>query len=271
MGALRLTHVGGPTVLIETQGWRILTDPTFDPPGRTYYFPWPITSRKVGGPAVKASDLGPIDVLLLSHDQHKDALDDAGRELLASVPTIVTTESGARRLRRDRRLRGEVQGLDPWGRTSVSASGRPTLRITATPCRHGPPALLPFVGDVIGFAVRWQGQDHGRLWVSGDTVLFDDLRRIVERIGAIDVAIVHVGRARFTATWRARYTMGIEDAVELGEQLRVRTVVPVHYEGWSHFRQGRQRIEQELEQASDGAWKRVKLLAVGVATTLSTI
>jgi L-ascorbate metabolism protein UlaG (beta-lactamase superfamily) len=35
---MRITHVGGPTVLIEVEGWRLLTDPTFDAPGRRYSF-----------------------------------------------------------------------------------------------------------------------------------------------------------------------------------------------------------------------------------------
>ena len=35
MTGIRLTHIGGPPVLIEAKGWRILTDPTFDPPGKT--------------------------------------------------------------------------------------------------------------------------------------------------------------------------------------------------------------------------------------------
>ena len=35
---VRITHIGGPTVLIEFGGWRILSDPTFDPPGRRYDF-----------------------------------------------------------------------------------------------------------------------------------------------------------------------------------------------------------------------------------------
>jgi hypothetical protein len=30
---VRTTHIGGPTVLLEVEGWRLLTDPTFDPPG----------------------------------------------------------------------------------------------------------------------------------------------------------------------------------------------------------------------------------------------
>nr|BFE57997.1 hypothetical protein GCM10020063_025230 [Dactylosporangium thailandense] len=49
---MRVTHVGGPTVLIEVGGWRLLTDPTFDPPGRRYTFGWGTSSRKLAGPAV---------------------------------------------------------------------------------------------------------------------------------------------------------------------------------------------------------------------------
>ena len=40
MEGVRITHVGGPTVLIEVGGWRLLTDPTFDPAGKRYFFGW---------------------------------------------------------------------------------------------------------------------------------------------------------------------------------------------------------------------------------------
>src|SRR5688572_9699951 len=96
--AVRFTHIGGPTVLIEIDGWRILTDPTFDAPGRRYTFGWGSSSRKVVGPAVALADLPPIDAVLLSHDQHGDNLDDAGRALLGSVGRVITTASAARRL-----------------------------------------------------------------------------------------------------------------------------------------------------------------------------
>jgi L-ascorbate metabolism protein UlaG (beta-lactamase superfamily) len=82
---VRITHIGGPTTLLEVEGWRLLTDPTFDPPGRRYTFGWGSSSRKLTGPAVAATDLGPIDAVLLSHDRHGDNLDDAGRALLPSA------------------------------------------------------------------------------------------------------------------------------------------------------------------------------------------
>ncbi len=95
---IRFTHVGGPTLLVEVAGWRLLTDPTFDPPGRHYAFGWGTSSTKLTGPAVAPDDLGPLDAVLLTHDHHADNLDDRGRALLPRAGTVVTTPSGARRL-----------------------------------------------------------------------------------------------------------------------------------------------------------------------------
>jgi L-ascorbate metabolism protein UlaG (beta-lactamase superfamily) len=64
---VRVTHIGGPTVLIEVGSRRLLTDPTFDAPGRRYAFGWGTSSRKLAGPAIAAADVGPIDAVLLSH------------------------------------------------------------------------------------------------------------------------------------------------------------------------------------------------------------
>ncbi|WP_214403428.1 MBL fold metallo-hydrolase [Pseudonocardia lacus] len=239
---ISLTHVGGPTVLIEVDGWRLLTDPTFDAPGRRYDFGWGTSSRKTTGPAVAVADLPPIDAVLLTHDHHGDNLDTAGRALLPSAPVVITTASGAGR------LGGGARGLVPWATTTLEAPGRPTIEVTATPCRHGPPLSHPVVGDVVGFALRWDGQRHGALWISGDTVLYDGVRKVADLV-EVDVAILHLGGVRFPLTGPLRYTMTGADAVELCGLLRPRTAVPVHYEGWQHFRQNRAAIERDLARA----------------------
>jgi L-ascorbate metabolism protein UlaG (beta-lactamase superfamily) len=241
---IRVTHVGGPTALIQISGWRLLTDPTFDPPGRRYSFGWGTSSRKLVGPAIPAAGLGPIDAVLLSHDHHGDNLDSAGRALLPSAGTVVTTAPGARR------LGGHARGLEPWASTVLEARGRPAIEITATPCRHGPPLSRPLAGHAIGFALRWEGQQDGALWISGDTVLYDGVRQVADRL-RVDTALLHLGGVRFPVTGPLRYSMTAREAVELCRLVRPRTAIPVHYEGWKHFKEGREAIEREFARAPD--------------------
>jgi L-ascorbate metabolism protein UlaG (beta-lactamase superfamily) len=242
MSTVTFTHIGGPTTLIEVEGWRILTDPTFDAPGRTYKFGWGTSSRKTAGPAIAAADIGPIDAVLLTHDHHADNLDDAGRALLPGAGIVLTTTSGARRLGLG------AHGLGNWATFRLEAPGKPPILVTATPCRHGPPGSHPIVGDVVGFALTWDGQQHGALWISGDTVLYDGVRLVGERL-EVGTAIMHLGSVHFPITSVVKYTMEAEDAIELCRMIAPNTVVPVHYEGWSHFKQGRELIERALAGA----------------------
>jgi len=259
---VRITHIGGPTVLIEVAGWRLLTDPTFDPPGQTYNFGWGTSSRKLAGPAIAADDLPPIDAVLLTHEHHGDNLDGAGRALLPAAGVVVTTASGAKR------LGGSARGLEPWQSTRLEAPGRPTIEITATPCRHGPPFSHPLAGDVIGFVLRWDGQENGVLWISGDTVLFDGVRQVADRL-QIDTAVLHLGGVQFPITGPVRYSMTAKDAVELCGLIRPRTAIPIHYEGWTHFKQGREAIERELERAPDDIRRRFRWLPIGTVVELA--
>ena len=257
MSDVRITHVGGPTALIEVGGWRLLTDPTFDPPGRKYRFGWGTGSRKLAGPSIAAADIGRIDAVLLSHDHHDDNLDPAGRALLPAAGVVVTTVSGARR------LGGETRGLSNWATMRLADPGREPIEVTATPCRHGPAHSEPIVGDVIGFALRWEGQKHGVLWISGDTVLYDGVREVASRL-QVGTALLHLGGVRFPVTGPVRYTMTAEDAVELCHLVRPRTTIPIHYEGWTHFRQGRHAAERTFAGAPAEIRDHVRWLPIGI-------
>jgi L-ascorbate metabolism protein UlaG (beta-lactamase superfamily) len=261
MADLRLTHIGGPTVLIEIGGWRLLTDPTFDPPGGDYRFGWGTGSRKLSGPALAADELGPIDAVLLSHDHHEDNLDPAGRALLPAAGSVLTTVPGAKR------LAGNARGLRPWATTQLEAPGKPTIEIVATPCRHGPPLSRPIVGDVIGFALRWEGQEHGALWISGDTVLYDGVREVADRL-QVGTALLHLGGVRFPISGPLHYTMTAQQAVELCGLLHPHTVVPIHYEGWKHFREGRDAIERDFAAAPQDFRDSIRWLPIGAATEI---
>lgn len=249
MTDLAITHIGGPTTLIELAGVRLLVDPTFDAPGRRYSFGWGTSSRKTTGPFLPEAELGRLDGVLLTHDQHADNLDDAGRALLPSVPVVLTTVVAARR------LGGNAVGLAPHASATVGG-----IEVTATPSRHGPFWSPPISGPTTGFALRPPGA-ASVLWISGDTVLYPGVLSVAEEF-TVDTAVLHLGKVQFGLTGPARYSMTGRDAVALCERIKPRRIVPVHYEGWSHFHEGRAQIAAAFP-ADALTW-----LAPGVRTPL---
>ncbi len=191
--APRLTGIGGPTVLLEWGAFRLLTDPTFDPPGTRYPTVYPTGTsvlRKTLGPALAPEALGRIDAVLLSHDQHADNLDHAGRAVLPRAGVVLTTPEGAAR------LGGRAVGLAAWREFDLLGADRRVLRVTATPARHGPAHLER--GPVTGFLLRVLDDPDSALYVSGDTVWFEGVAEVAARF-AVRAAVLHMGAARVPA------------------------------------------------------------------------
>jgi L-ascorbate metabolism protein UlaG (beta-lactamase superfamily) len=80
---------------------------------------------------------------------------------------------------------------------------------------------------------------------------------------AVDIALVHVGGVRFPVTGPARYTMTGQKAVELIGVTRPRVAIPIHYEGWTHFKSGRASVERALATAPEDVRQRVHWLPIG--------
>ncbi len=90
------------------------------------------------------------------------------------------------------------------------------------------------------------------------------MREVADRL-EVDTAVVHLGGVRFPVSGPLRYTMTARDAVELCCLIRPRTVIPIHYEGWKHFREGRDAIEREFAGAPEELRRSVQWLPIGVA------
>jgi len=234
MEKLTIRAVGGPTALLELGGLRILTDPTFDPPGE-YETPV-VTLRKSEGPAISADEIGDVDLVLLSHDHHADNLDDAGREFLPRARSVLTTVEGAER------LGGEnVAGLEPWSSVSVGPLG-----ITAVPAHHGPEDKYELIGPVIGFVLK--GDDLPTVYVSGDNASVDVVRSIGERVGSVDVAILFAGGA-YVERLEAFVTLTSERAAEAARVLDAPAVIALHHSGWGHFTQDLESLQAAFAEA----------------------
>jgi L-ascorbate metabolism protein UlaG (beta-lactamase superfamily) len=255
MSTPRFTLIGGPTVLIEFAGFRLLTDPTFDEPG-DYKLPH-VTLTKTARPALSLADIGPVDAVLLSHDQHADNLDTSGRAFLARAPRVLTTVAGAQR------LGGPAQGLAPWQETTLTRDGR-ALRITATPARHGPAGIEPLSGDVIGFVIVAHDGTARPIYVTGDTVWYDGVAEVARRFRA-GVVLLFAGAAQTRGPFHL--TMDTNDAIETAHAFADATIVPVHHEGWAHFTQHRDDLEKSF--AALGLGGRLRWLEPGVATAIA--
>jgi L-ascorbate metabolism protein UlaG (beta-lactamase superfamily) len=252
---ISITLIGGPTALIEIDGFRLLTDPTFDAPG-AYQLPH-VKLEKTTGPALRPEAIGPIDAVLLSHDQHSDNLDSSGREFLKSAKRVLTTEAGAKR------LGGHVEGLAPWDATQVRDRDGNTLTITATPARHGPAGIEPLSGDVIGFVVSSSRKDTRTVYISGDTTWFDGVADVARRFDC-GVVLPFAGAAQTRGPFHL--TMDTNDTIETARAFPDAVIVPVHTEGWAHFRQNGEDLRKTFDTLGFGP--RLRLLEPGVPTVI---
>jgi L-ascorbate metabolism protein UlaG (beta-lactamase superfamily) len=252
MSSLTITLIGGPTALIEIDGFRLLTDPTFDLPG-TYQLPH-VKLEKLSGPALALDMIGEIDAVLLSHDQHADNLDESGKHFLPKARRVLTTEAGAKR------LGGHAEGLAPWASTELSKGGR-SLTVTATPARHGPHGIEPLAGDVIGFVVS--SKDSRPVYISGDTVWYDGVAEVARRFKA-GVVLPFAGAAQTRGPFHL--TMDTNDTIETARAFGDAVIVPLHTDGWAHFRQNANDLRVSFEALGVGS--RIRLLEPGVATAI---
>jgi L-ascorbate metabolism protein UlaG (beta-lactamase superfamily) len=258
--ALRATYIGGPTVLLELSGFRLLTDPTFDPAGTEYHTPL-YTLRKTTSPAIGVANVGLLDAVLLSHDHHFDNLDHAGRALLPRADRVITTRAGAER------LGAGAMGLAPWTSTELRHPDARALRITGTPARHGPADgdRGPVTGFLLTDVALPDAPDTPAVYVSGDTVWYDGLAPIAARAD-VRVALLFLGAACVPEVGPAHLTMTAAEGVELARALPRAIVVPVHHAGWAHFGEGRAEIERAFAQA--GLTKRLCWLEPGRPTDI---
>lgn len=255
MQTLKITLIGGPTALVEFGGFRLLTDPTFDPPGE-YQLPH-VRLKKTAGPTLTADKIGPVDAVLLSHDQHADNFDHAGRAFAMRAPRLFTTVAGAGR------LGGNAQGLAPWESADLARPDGNALRVTATPARHGPAGIEPLSGDVIGFVLTSPGFTRP-IYITGDTVWFGGVAEVARRFPA-GVVMLFAGAARTRGPFDL--TMDCNDAIEVAHAFPGATIVPVHCDGWAHFTQNKDDLRRSFEAL--GLAARLRVLEPGTAITIA--
>lgn len=228
-----LTFVGTATVIVRYAGMTILTDPNFLHKGEHVHLGYGLTSRRLTDPAIPFEQLPPIDLIVLSH-VHEDHFDKLVQEKLSRDVPIVTAGSGGAKLRKMGFK--TVYDLKRWETLQVN-KGIATLRVTATPARHGPAgvaALLPeTMGSILDFGSGQPGGNY-RMYISGDTLVYNDIRDIPRRFPDIDLALLHLGGTRILGV--VKVTMDGEDGVRMLEIVAPKHAIPIHYNDYTVFK-----------------------------------
>ena len=168
---VRITHIGGPTVAHRGRWLAAAHRPDVR-------CPRPEVPLRLGDGVAQAGRAGDRRRRpradrrgAAHHDHHADNLDGPAARCSRRPGVVVTTVAGAARSAAGARARAV-------GDHGLEAAGARRSRSPRRRAATGRRGSRPIVGDVVGFALRWEGQEHGVLWISGDTVLYDGVREV---------------------------------------------------------------------------------------------
>jgi L-ascorbate metabolism protein UlaG (beta-lactamase superfamily) len=178
---------------------------------------------------------------------HEDHFDKLVQEKLPKDTPIVTTKEAAALLENLGFTRSI--GLGKWDQLDVE-KGESQLHITAAPGRHGKAgmqALLPSVmGSVLDFGPNKAAPAY-RIYISGDTLVYDDLQAIPQRFPGIDLALLHLGGTRILGVFKV--TMDGKDGVQMLQIIHPDKAIPIHYDDYDVFKSPLADFAREVKAA----------------------
>jgi L-ascorbate metabolism protein UlaG (beta-lactamase superfamily) len=237
--------VGTATVIIRLGGFTILTDPNFLHAGDHVHLGYGLTSERLTEPAFDIEALPPIDFCVLSH-YHGDHFDQVVEEELRKDLPIITTEHATGELM-EKGFTAAI-ALDTWDSVLIEGGGR-RVRVTSMPGQHGPGivdfALPPVMGSMLDFESD-QGDRGFRMYITGDTLIHDDLNEIPKRFPGVDLALLHLGGTRVLGIL---VTLDDEQGTEMIRIIKPTTAIPIHYNDYDVFKSPLKDFRRAVELA----------------------
>jgi L-ascorbate metabolism protein UlaG (beta-lactamase superfamily) len=244
-----LTFIGNATTLLQHSGFTVLTDPNFLHRGERAYLGKGIVSRRVTEPAMTIADLPPLDVVVLSH-LHADHFDRRARDGLPKATLVVTTPAAARKLRSWGFV--DAVALETWQSHTLRRDDGSTLTVTAAPGTHAPDVLKALLPPVMGSVLTFSpaAGDPLRMYITGDTLVHDDLHEVPRRHPDLDVGLWHLGGTRIPGAFGlgVMVTMDGRQGADLLEIVRPARTVPVHHSDYGMFTSPLSEFLAEVER-----------------------
>ena len=277
-----LRFIGTATTILEWEGIRLMTDPNFLHAGDHVHLGPGVTGTRLTNPAVDLHELPNIDVVLLSH-YHADHFDQKVEADLRRDLPIVTTPHAKQHLH-EKKDDGEkftnVYDLDFWENAilDVQRTGGPdgkeppAIKVSGMPGKHVPPGPLSVANDLLAAVPPTNGwmlelghrQDSKdpdqsffrcgyRIYISGDTLLIDELKEIPERYKdqGIDLMLIHLGGTTIPSPKvpLLMVTMDAEQGIKLLQLVNPDVTIPIHYDDYDVFLSSLEDFKKKVEEA----------------------
>jgi L-ascorbate metabolism protein UlaG (beta-lactamase superfamily) len=249
--------IGTATVLLRYAGFTILTDPNFLHQGDRVHLHYGIRSARKTNPAIELEELPPLDLIVLSH-MHEDHFDRLVEQKLDKNLPIITTPHAAEKLKK--KGFNANYALPTWDKITIT-KGDSLLQISAMPGRHGPGVLNALLPPVMGSMLEFQTsskQTKFRLYITGDTLIHEQLKEIPDRYPDIDLALLHLGGTRILGVM---LTMDAKQGLQAIEIIAPNTAIPIHYDDYTVFKSPLEDFKQAVTAA--GLENKVKYLNRG--------
>lgn len=266
--------IGTATTIIEWQGVRVLTDPNFLHAGDHVHLGPGVSATRQTNPATDLDELPEIDCILLSH-YHEDHFDRLVEDSLTRDFPIITTSHAKECLtssvrRQDTEPFTRITSLDAFERALLHIAsdtggdgeqqqqGKPAIKVTGMPGQHVPPGPLSAINNLLGAvpptngwllelgsvtADAQGGADLShvgyRIYISGDTIYYDELRKIPERLGGktVDLMLIHLGGTTIPGPKAPLFmvTMDANQGIQLMRLIRPDMTIPIHFDDYDVF------------------------------------
>lgn len=214
-----ITFINHSTVLIQTGGLNIITDPVFS----NHIGPLPILKlHRYKEPGVKMEELPKIDIILLSHN-HYDHMDLKSLRFISvrDNPRILTPLGNSHYLKVHRVKGGE--DMDWWDKKVINSD----FSVTCVPSQHFSARALTDRNKTLwsGFVLE---TNRGNIYFAGDTGYGDFIEKIKERYEKFLVGLVPIGA--YKPEWfMAPVHISPEEAVKIHTELKIETSIAIHF------------------------------------------